>query len=98
MNSRETPYKCHLFICTKTRDGIRPSCGDHTNPELKAMLKHEVKKHGWKGMVRISDSGCLGLCSDGPNILIYPQKIWLSNVALDDVPEIIRLLEEAMGS
>ncbi len=97
MTKKETPYKCHLFVCTKSRGGIRKSCGDHTNPELKAILKDEVKNRGWKGIVRVSDSGCLGVCPAGPNVMIYPQKIWLDDVRLDDVPEILRIVEQVIA-
>lgn len=92
MKSKESPYQAHLFLCMKSRGGGRKSCGDGDNPDLKAILKEEVKKRGWKPMVRISDSGCLGVCEAGPNIMIYPQKIWLSDVSKADVPEIMELV------
>jgi (2Fe-2S) ferredoxin len=97
MKKQETPYQCHLFICVKSRGGERKSCGDGGNPELKSALKIEVKKRGWKGKVRVSDSGCLGTCPEGPNIMIYPQKIWLSDVTMGDLPEIIGLVGELIG-
>jgi (2Fe-2S) ferredoxin len=89
MKQQEAPYKCHLFVCVKSRGGERKSCGDGGNPELKAVLKDEIRSRGWKGMARISESSCLGVCDDGPNIMIYPQRIWLSDVSIDDVPEIL---------
>ena len=48
-------------------------------------------------MIRVSESSCLGVCDAGPNIMIYPQKIWLSEVTKDDVPEILQLLEEILA-
>ena len=92
MKRNETPYQAHLFLCMKSRRGARKSCGDGGSPGLKAVLKDEVKKRGWKPIVRISDSGCLGVCEDGPNIMIYPQEIWLSEVTNEDIPEIMELL------
>ncbi len=92
-----SPHKCHLFVCIKSRGGEKKSCGDGGTPDLKAAIKAETKKHGWKGIVRVSESGCLGVCAAGPNIMIYPQKIWLSEVTLEDVPEIIQILEELMA-
>ena len=93
MVKKESPYQCHLFICVKSRNGERKSCGDGDNPELKVVLKDEVKSRGWKGRVRVSDAGCLGLCETGPNVMIYPQKIWFSEVSLSDTPEILKTLE-----
>ena len=94
MKKNQSPYKAHLFICIKSRGGERKSCGDSTHPELKSMLKDEIKNRGWKPLVRVSESSCLGLCDAGPNIIIYPQKIWLSDVTPDDLPEILRIVEE----
>ncbi|VGO21422.1 (2Fe-2S) ferredoxin domain-containing protein [Pontiella sulfatireligans] len=97
MKTHEAPYACHLFICTKSRGNKRKSCGDGANPELTSLLKDEVKKRGWKPRVRISESSCLGVCDAGPNLMIYPPKIWLSDVSLDDVPEILATLEKLLA-
>jgi (2Fe-2S) ferredoxin len=96
MKQHETPYKCHVFVCVNSRGGERKSCGDGDNPGLKAILKDEIKNRGWKGLARVSDSGCLGLCESGPNIMIYPQGIWFAEVTLDDVPEILQTLEKIL--
>ena len=96
MKKQQTPYACHLFVCIKTRKGERKSCGDGDNPDLKTRLKSEIKSRGWKGRVRVSDSGCLGLCDSGPNILLYPQGIWFSDVSESDLPEIFQTLEAAL--
>lgn len=93
MQTQESPYECHVFICGKIRDGIRKSCGDGESTQLKASLKTAVAERGWKGRVRISDSGCLGLCDHGPNVMIYPQKIWFSGVTASDAPAILDQLE-----
>jgi (2Fe-2S) ferredoxin len=39
----------------------------------------------------------MGLCADGPNLIIYPQKIWLSNVRPEDVPDIVSRIEALAG-
>ena len=96
MKQHESPYKCHLFICIKSRDGKRKSCGDPGNPDLKDALKDEIKRRGWKSVARVSESSCLGVCDAGPNIMIYPQKLWLSDVTLDDLPEIFEIVGNAL--
>lgn len=99
MKQRISPYKCHLFVCTKSRNGEKKSCGDGGTPQLKTLLKAEFKKkRGWKELVRVSDSGCLGVCASGPNIMIYPQKTWLSDVTLADLPDIIQMVEDIVAS
>ena len=96
MKQRISPYKCHLFVCTNSRNGERKSCGDEGSAHLKAMIKTEIKNRGWKGIVRVSESGCLGLCDTGPNIMVHPQKIWFSAVSRDDLPEIIQIVEDVL--
>jgi len=95
----ESPYVSHIFVCTNDRGGERKSCADNNSQLIKDKLKAAVDEKGWKGKVRISTSGCMGLCANGSNVLIYPQKLWLSAVSPDDVGEIVstveRILEEA---
>ena len=93
---QETPYVCHVFVCTNDRKGVRKSCADGNSPALRAALKKEISDRGWKPGVRLSQSGCLGLCAQGPNVVIYPQKIWFSNVCLEDIPGILRKIEEIL--
>ena len=94
MKQQASPYQCHLFVCIKSRSGKSAACGDSGGGELKAVLKSEIKKRGWKSVARVCESSCLGVCDAGPNIMIYPQKIWLSDVSLDDVPEILNIIED----
>ncbi|MBM4056250.1 MAG: (2Fe-2S) ferredoxin domain-containing protein [Planctomycetes bacterium] len=87
------PYICHVFVCTNDRHGERKSCADGDNPSVRSLLKEAVGERGWAGKVRVSQSGCLGLCMKGPNVLIYPQKIWFSSVTESDVPDIMKKIE-----
>jgi len=45
-------------------------------------------------MVRISQSGCLGVCEHGPNVMIYPQNKWFTKVSIDDVDQILNEIGE----
>lgn len=94
----ESPYIAHVFVCTNDRKGERKSCADGDSGRLKDSLKEAVAAKGWKGKVRISTCGCMGLCESGPNVIIYPQKIWFSGATPDDLPEIICALEEILSS
>ena len=93
----ESPYISHVFVCTNDREGKSKSCADNNSQLVKAKLKDVVNEKGWKGKVRISTSGCMGLCTNGPNVMIYPQKIWFSEVLPDDVDEIVAAIERAMA-
>jgi len=97
LKRKESPYVSHVFVCTNDRAGIRKSCADNNSKLIKSKLKDKVNEKGWKGRVRISTSGCMGLCAKGSNVMIYPQKIWLSDVFADDVDEIVQIIEREMG-
>jgi (2Fe-2S) ferredoxin len=89
----ESPYICHVFVCVNDREGKRKSCADNNSQAIRSQLKDAVNDKGWKGKVRISTSGCMGLCAKGSNVIIYPQRLWFSEVFPDDAPEIISAIE-----
>ena len=97
LDPKESPYAAHVFVCTNDRGGERKSCADNNSALVKSKLKEAVNKNGWKGKVRISTSGCMGLCAKGSNVMIYPQKVWFSEVAPGDVDEIVSAIEHQLA-
>ncbi len=95
---KPSPYACHIFVCVNDRQGQRKSCADGDNPILRKTLKDEVVKRGWRPQVRVSQCGCMGLCADGPNVILYPQKIWFSHVSSDDVATILSAVDGILKS
>ncbi len=92
-----SPYSCHIFICVRSRQGRKKACADGDSPEIKSLLKKEVKERGWAGRVRVSECGCMGLCRQGPNVMLYPGKIWFSGVSRHDIPEILYQVEKELN-
>jgi (2Fe-2S) ferredoxin len=95
-NEKKSPYEIHVFVCTNDRGGTRKSCADGDSRQTRAMLKEEINKRGWKGRVRLSQCGCMGLCARGPNVIFYPQQSWFPAVKTEDVDEIITRLESIL--
>lgn len=94
---KEIPFKCHVLVCVNERGGERQSCAGDGGKEIRAALKEAVKARGWtKPEVRVSQSLCQGLCSEGPNVMIYPQNIYFSGVKMDDIPTILNKIEEVL--
>jgi (2Fe-2S) ferredoxin len=81
----------HIFVCENIRpdDDPRGSCGAKGSTEIRAKFKEEIKKRGFKGVVRANKSGCLDQCAKGPTIVIYPEAIWYGGVSVNDVEEIM---------
>tara|TARA_B110000014_G_C19856243_1_gene443606 strand:- start:322 stop:630 length:309 start_codon:yes stop_codon:yes gene_type:complete len=83
-------YKKHIFICINKRESSlnKKSCSD-AGFEIRAKFVEELRKNNLMHEVRANKSGCLGGCSFGPVIVIYPDQIWYKNVKLEDVSEIV---------
>lgn len=97
MDKKPVPYKRTLFVCTHSRTGpdARVSCGNPGRGGLELLegLKQAVKDAGLKGKVRVSRSGCLDLCEQGPNCFLYPSGEWYSGVKTEDASELVKKLQ-----
>ena len=94
---KESPYLSHIFVCTNDRGGEKKSCADNESRLVRSKLKEAVNNRGWKGKVRVTQSGCMGLCAKGSNVMLYPQKIWFAGVLPEDVEEIMSALEDIVS-
>ncbi len=80
-----------VFVCGNVRpDGDRPACGKRGGEAICEALKAEVKARGLKGKVRALKSGCMDLCEKGPNVMVFPDNVWLSGVTPEDVPALVK--------
>lgn len=85
-------YRQHVFFCTdKRRHGV--ACSDFGSEAAKRCAKSLLSHHnmGGRGGVRVSGSGCLGRCSEGPVAVIYPEGVWYS---YDNYGDVKKLVEE----
>ena len=72
------PYSRHVLVCT----------GDFCSPDrrgrqlyslLAELLQREDLLFG-PGRVKRGETPCLGVCSNGPIVVVYPEGIWYSEV------------------
>lgn len=84
-------YTKHIFLCANQKAAGKQCCansgGELFFDYMKAKLS-ELGLHG-PGKIRISKSGCLGRCSLGPCIVIYPEGVWYTYTTMADIDEII---------
>lgn len=89
---RHQPYEKLISVCTNFREE-GDCCAKRGGKEIADALKERVKKAGLNRKIRVSRSGCLGLCDQGPNIAVYPDGgpggTWYRRVGPEDVPVII---------
>lgn len=83
-----------LVVCCNVREDGREACanpsrGEERGDAILQALRAERKRLNLKTRIRIARSGCLDLCSRGPNVFVFPNNLWLSGVTLADVPRIV---------
>ncbi len=97
MKEVQSPFACHIFVCTNCYNEGGKSCSSGNSEKIKKILKEEVRSRGWKERVRVSESGCMGLCTAGPNVLLHPQNIWFNDVGKDDIEAILARTKTIIG-
>jgi len=83
-------YQKHVFICTNQKEPGRKCCAAGDAENLWAYAKARLQELGIdKYCIRVNKAGCLGRCSEGPAMVIYPEAIWYSYQNQADIDEII---------
>jgi (2Fe-2S) ferredoxin len=83
-------YDKHIFVCCNTKaDPTKRSCGEAHGLELIETLKSKIKEANLPTNIRVNKSGCLGICSLGQTVAIYPEGTFYVNVQNEDANEII---------
>ena len=79
------PYKRHAIMC------CGKSCGE--NLPLLNYLKEQVVAAGLivgdPEAVRVNRAGCLGVCAEGPIMVVYPEGVWYYNLNQSAIDRII---------
>jgi len=83
------PFQYHVFVCTQEKpEGVK-SCSVACSWDVLAALNRELDIEGAAGEVQVTTCGCLGLCDEGPVVMVYPDGVWYRGVKAADVPEIV---------
>ena len=82
------PFRYHVFVCTQTKPEGVTSCSASGSKRILDALSREVQSQGLENEVQVTTCGCLGLCDDGPIVIVYPEGVWYRRVTPADVPEI----------
>ncbi len=83
--------KKHVFVCMQDRPPGHPrgSCGSRGCSRVYDEFMFQWQQRELWGPYKLTHSGCIGPCKEGPNVLIYPDGIMYSNVTPEDVTTII---------
>lgn len=76
-------YRSNVLVCGGT------GCSSSNSQEIMRRLEEEIEKKGLDKEVNVVCTGCFGLCSLGPVVIVYPEGSFYSKVTLADIPEIV---------
>ncbi len=79
----EALYRANVMVCAGT------SCQASGSKGVYETFVEEVARRGLDGEVQVLRTGCRGLCSMGPVMVIYPEGIFYCQVKPEDVKEIV---------
>ncbi|MBA2656643.1 MAG: (2Fe-2S) ferredoxin domain-containing protein [Tatlockia sp.] len=84
-------YTKHVFLCVNQKAAGKQCCANVGGEQFFDYMKAKLLERDLygPGKIRISKSGCLGRCSLGPCIVIYPEGLWYNYASFDDIDEII---------
>lgn len=94
METASPQFKKYIFVCENQKEtGV---CCAPQGTRLREVLKEAVKKLGLANKVRVSRSGCLDVCADGPNVLLMPDNVWFKRVEEKDIQSIVQKAVEGL--
>ena len=76
-------YRSHVLVCGGT------GCTSSGSQQIIETLKAELEKNGLSNEVSVVQTGCHGLCAEGPVMIVYPEAVFYSRVRPEDVEEIV---------
>ena len=88
LRKKRDPKKPTITLCSGT------AChASGSEPIAEAFVK-ELENRGLKEEIGFRRTGCHGFCEKGPLVVIYPEEICYTKAKPEDVPEMVRCVEE----
>ena len=80
-----------VMVCANERPEGHPrgSCAHHGARDVLMKFSEAFEKNELFGKVSLIPTGCMGPCSEGTIVAVFPENVWYANVAPGDVDEIV---------
>ena len=76
-------YRSHVLVC------VDPECLKHGAHEVLDALQDELVAEGLIDEVQVLETSRIGGCSDGPEMMVYPEGVHYANLTVDDIPYLV---------
>jgi (2Fe-2S) ferredoxin len=73
-------FRFHLFLCTQQKPEGVQSCPAAGSLSVLDLLSREIQARGLGSEVQLTTCGCMGLCDDGPVLVVYPDGVWYRRI------------------
>lgn len=83
----------HILVCGSFRPtGAQGVCHKKESAALLQYLSEEVDDRGLTA-VKVTSTGCMNLCDQGPVVVVYPEGRWYKHVTEDVADQILDAIE-----
>jgi (2Fe-2S) ferredoxin len=76
-------YRSHVLVC------VDPECLGKGAHEVLDSLQDELIAQGLFDEVQVLETSRLGGCSQGPELMVYPESVHYSGLTIDDIPYLV---------
>ena len=75
-------YRSHVLVCTGS------NCSVNGCQSITEALRSELTRLNLEQEVRLVETGCLGLCEQGPALVVYPEGVMYVHLTALDIAEV----------
>lgn len=90
MRPANLSYKKLVLVCVNELENGESACGQKGSLAIHQEIKTQIK--AIDPTIRVSKSGCLGNCAEGITVVIMPDNKWFSEVTMEDIPELVKII------
>ncbi len=78
------PLKKHVLVCGNV------DCAERGSIALISSIRRSLAAAGCERDIRVTRTGCMGRCGEGPTVAVYPDGIWYRDVQESDAAELVQ--------
>ncbi len=76
-------YRSHVLVC------VDPDCLSRGAHDIEDALQDELVAQGLIDEVQVLETSRIGACSDGPELMVYPEGVHYVGLSVDDIPYLV---------